>query len=170
MWASHVRAMAQRQGKSPSTSEAAISINTSNLEGFANYSETQSVASSAHGGKDKNTVDTTIAPIATSTSANEISLLTTTEKDTGKEKEKERAKGKDKGKITAVVNLPQSRYEYMPIEPPMIETPQLRDMGEATPPLEWIGLNRDRLPNLTHQVYENHHPFMLVLRLMNLRL
>ncbi len=34
----------------------------------------------------------------------------------------------------------------------MIETPQLRDMGEATPPLEWIGLNRDRLPNLTHQI------------------
>jgi hypothetical protein len=25
-------------------------------------------------------------------------------------------------------------------------------MGEATPPLEWIGLNRDRLPNLTHQI------------------
>ncbi|KAI8954461.1 hypothetical protein F4801DRAFT_503503 [Xylaria longipes] len=26
------------------------------------------------------------------------------------------------------------------------------DMGEATPPLEWIGLHRDRLPNLTHQI------------------
>jgi len=25
-------------------------------------------------------------------------------------------------------------------------------MGEATPPLEWIGLNRDRLPNITHQI------------------
>ncbi|KAM0712261.1 hypothetical protein Q7P37_011355 [Cladosporium fusiforme] len=55
-------------------------------------------------------------------------------------------------KITAEVNLPQSRYEYKALEPPIIETPQLRDMGEATPPLEWIGLHRDRLPNVTHQI------------------
>lgn len=55
-------------------------------------------------------------------------------------------------KITAVVNVPQSRFEYTALEPPIIETPQLRDMGEATPPLEWIGLHRDRLPNLTHQI------------------
>lgn len=59
---------------------------------------------------------------------------------------------KQQGKITAEVDLPQSKYEYHPIEPPVIETPQLRDMGEATPPLEWIGLHRDRLPNLTHQI------------------
>jgi hypothetical protein len=56
------------------------------------------------------------------------------------------------GRITAVVNVPQSRYEYRALEPPVIETPQLRDMGEATPPLEWIGLHRDRLPNITHQI------------------
>ncbi|ORY10041.1 hypothetical protein BCR34DRAFT_602374 [Clohesyomyces aquaticus] len=55
-------------------------------------------------------------------------------------------------KITAVVNVPQSRYEYSSLEMPVIETPQLRDMGEATPPLEWIGLHRDRLPNVTHQI------------------
>lgn len=55
-------------------------------------------------------------------------------------------------KITAEVNLPQSKYEYKALEPPVIETPQLRDMGEATPPLEWIGLHRDRLPNVTHQI------------------
>lgn len=55
-------------------------------------------------------------------------------------------------KITAVVNVPQSKYDYTPLEPPLIETPQLRDMGEATPPLEWIGLHRDRLPNVTHQI------------------
>ncbi|ROW05784.1 hypothetical protein VMCG_05244 [Cytospora schulzeri] len=55
-------------------------------------------------------------------------------------------------KITAEVDLPQSKYEYNALEPPIIETPQLRDMGEATPPLEWIGLHRDRLPNLTHQI------------------
>ncbi|KAF2768253.1 hypothetical protein EJ03DRAFT_328448 [Teratosphaeria nubilosa] len=55
-------------------------------------------------------------------------------------------------KITAEVNLPQSRYEYRALETPIIETPQLRDMGEATPPLEWVGLHRDRLPNVTHQI------------------
>ncbi|KAL4778295.1 hypothetical protein BJX76DRAFT_362871 [Aspergillus varians] len=55
-------------------------------------------------------------------------------------------------KITAVVNMPQSKYSYVAMEPPVIETPQLRDMGEATPPLEWIGLQRDKLPNVTHQI------------------
>jgi hypothetical protein len=55
-------------------------------------------------------------------------------------------------KITAEVNVPQSKYEYTALETPIIETPQLRDMGEATPPLEWIGLHRERLPNLTHQI------------------
>ena len=55
-------------------------------------------------------------------------------------------------KITAVVNVPQSKYQYTALQPPVIETPQLRDMGEATPPLEWIGLHRERLPNLTHQI------------------
>ncbi|KAK4541645.1 hypothetical protein LTR36_007789 [Oleoguttula mirabilis] len=69
--------------------------------------------------------------------------------------ESERKEGDEKEsqeKITAEVNLPQSRYEYRALEPPIIETPQLRDMGEATPPLEWVGLNRDRLPNVTHQI------------------
>ncbi|KAL9017260.1 MAG: hypothetical protein Q9185_005425 [Variospora sp. 1 TL-2023] len=55
-------------------------------------------------------------------------------------------------KIRAVVKVPQSKYQYRPLELPVIETPQLRDMGEATPPLEWIGLHRERLPNLTHQI------------------
>ena len=65
----------------------------------------------------------------------------------------EGASGRQKQKkITAEVNVPQSKYEYVALEEPVIETPQLRDMGEATPPLEWIGLHRDRLPNLTHQI------------------
>ncbi|KAI9764082.1 MAG: hypothetical protein M1840_008886 [Geoglossum simile] len=55
-------------------------------------------------------------------------------------------------KITAVVNVPQSRYNYTALEDPVIDAPQLRDMGEATPPLEWIGLHRERLPGLTHQI------------------
>ncbi|MCJ1464784.1 hypothetical protein MMC07_003397 [Pseudocyphellaria aurata] len=58
--------------------------------------------------------------------------------------------GRDK--ITAVVNVPQSKFQYTALQAPIIETPQLRDMGEATPPLEWIGLHRERLPNLTHQI------------------
>jgi len=58
----------------------------------------------------------------------------------------------EEGKITAVVNVPQSKYQYTALQPPIIETPQLRDMGEATPPLEWIGLHREKLPNLTHQI------------------
>ncbi|KAH7031139.1 uncharacterized protein B0I36DRAFT_289015 [Microdochium trichocladiopsis] len=75
--------------------------------------------------------------------------------------ELDKADGQDKNnggsqeqqqKITAEVNVPQSKFEYIALEPPIIETPQLRDMGEATPPLEWIGINRDRLPNLTHQI------------------
>lgn len=66
----------------------------------------------------------------------------------------EQGKSSESGqeKITAVVNVPQSKYQYIALQPPIIETPQLRDMGEATPPLEWIGLHRERLPNLTHQI------------------
>lgn len=59
---------------------------------------------------------------------------------------------REQEKITAVVNMPQSKYTYVPLRAPVIETPQLRDMGEATPPLEWIGLQRDKLPNVTHQI------------------
>ncbi|KZF23452.1 fermentation associated protein [Xylona heveae TC161] len=71
--------------------------------------------------------------------------------DTGKDTASKRADS-EQNKITAVVNVPQSKYEYTALEPPIIDTPQLRDMGEATPPLEWIGLHRDRLPNVTHQI------------------
>lgn len=60
--------------------------------------------------------------------------------------------GGEQQKIVAEVNVPQSKYDYTALEPPVIDTPQLKDMGEATPPLEWIGLHRDRLPNLTHQL------------------
>jgi hypothetical protein len=55
-------------------------------------------------------------------------------------------------KITAVVNVPQSKFTYVALQPPIIDTPQLRDMGEATPPLEWIGLHRDKLPEATHSI------------------
>lgn len=72
------------------------------------------------------------------------------------EQEKERKrdpKAENHQKITAVVDLPQSnKYSYNALEPAIIDTPQLRDMGDATPPLEWIGLHRDRLPHVTHQI------------------
>lgn len=127
MWANHLQAVAQRQGKThPSSSStansqaytapAAITFNATNLPPISDTSSHSDGAE--HGGKE-------IRPIEPQ---------------------------QQQGKITAVVNVPQSRYEYNPLEPPIIETPQLRDMGEATPPLEWIGLNRERLPNLTHQV------------------
>ena len=69
-----------------------------------------------------------------------------------REDESPRPGENEQEKITAVVNVPQSKYQYTALQPPIIETPQLRDMGEATPPLEWIGLHRERLPNLTHQI------------------
>lgn len=102
MWATHVKAMAQRQGKTVTNTHISISTGSP-------------------------------APSEAADDEN-----------------------KEQRKITAVVNVPQSRYEYTALEPPVIETPQLRDMGEATPPLEWIGLHRDRLPNLTHQVSSPH--------------
>ena len=70
----------------------------------------------------------------------------------GKSEPERSSEGRDQEKITAVVHVPQSKYQYIALEPPVIETPQLRDMGEATPPLEWIGLHRERLPNVTHQI------------------
>jgi hypothetical protein len=42
--------------------------------------------------------------------------------------------GGEQQKITAEVNVPLSKYNYTALEPPTIETPQLKDMGEATPP------------------------------------
>ena len=42
-------------------------------------------------------------------------------------------------------------YAYFAVEPAIIETPQLRQMGDATPPVEWIGVNRMKLPAFTHQ-------------------
>lgn len=43
------------------------------------------------------------------------------------------------------------KYNYIAINEPEIDTPQLKDLGNATPPLEWFGLHRDKFPNLTHQ-------------------
>ncbi|CCH44364.1 hypothetical protein BN7_3927 [Wickerhamomyces ciferrii] len=45
----------------------------------------------------------------------------------------------------------EDKYKYVALEPPIIEAPQLRDLGDATPPLEWFGLHRQRFPGITHQ-------------------
>lgn len=43
-----------------------------------------------------------------------------------------------------------SKYVYKALAPPIIETPQLRELGNATPPLEWFGLHRNKFPDATH--------------------
>ena len=68
------------------------------------------------------------------------------------EGEKEGKAEDEEGKITAVVNVPLSKYQYTALQEPVIDTPKLTQLGDATPPLEWIGLHRERLPNLTHQI------------------
>lgn len=44
-----------------------------------------------------------------------------------------------------------NKYVYIPLEEPRIEMPQIKDLGDATPPVEWFGVNRQRFPGLTHQ-------------------
>ena len=48
-------------------------------------------------------------------------------------------------KITAVVNMPQSKFDYKARSPPIIDTPQLRDLGEATPSVELFGKSPETL-------------------------
>lgn len=45
----------------------------------------------------------------------------------------------------------ETRYQYVPLAPVVIEAPQLKELGNATPPLEWFGLHRNRFPDATHQ-------------------
>ncbi|KAL3233483.1 Protein CSF1 [Nakaseomyces bracarensis] len=44
-----------------------------------------------------------------------------------------------------------SKWNYKAVEEPHIEKPQIRDLGEATPPVEWIGLKSKNLPIYTHE-------------------
>ncbi|KAF2849505.1 hypothetical protein T440DRAFT_452320 [Plenodomus tracheiphilus IPT5] len=122
MWSNHSRTLASRLGKP--LPESGIKISASQALPDAPPPDEAP----------------TDASLSSSVRARAPSISTTLDPNTNQEK------------ITAVVNVPQSKYEYTALEPPLIETPQLRDMGEATPPLEWIGLHRDRLPNITHQI------------------
>jgi hypothetical protein len=126
MWTNHSRAFANRLGKPLPESNIKISTNQG--------PETLSPESANDKTTAANTVVNRTRALSVSTSPNPDNP------------------DSEQEKITAVVNVPQSKYDYTPLEPPVIETPQLRDMGEATPPLEWIGLHRDRLPNVTHQI------------------
>jgi hypothetical protein len=82
----------------------------------------------------------------------ESAVRITTERPPSTSGERSNLDKKEPEKITAVVNVPQSKYTYIALEPPIIDAPRLSELGEATPPLEWIGLHRDRLPNVTHQI------------------
>lgn len=44
-----------------------------------------------------------------------------------------------------------SKFQYVALAPPVIEAPQLKELGNATPPLEWFGLHRNKFPDATHQ-------------------
>ena len=44
-----------------------------------------------------------------------------------------------------------SKFNYIALEEPQIEVPQIRDLGDATPPMEWFGVNRKKFPKFTHQ-------------------
>ncbi|KAL2175609.1 uncharacterized protein P884DRAFT_205389 [Thermothelomyces heterothallicus CBS 202.75] len=141
MWANHSKTLAQAWGRE------LPNVSAIRLTGVL-PAESGGAASSA----------TTAAAAATTTTATTASPEEGQEQKQPQQQQGERAATTTtttttgSNKITAEVKVPQSKYEYVALEPPIIETPQLRDMGEATPPLEWIGLNRDRLPNLTHQI------------------
>lgn len=72
--------------------------------------------------------------------------------ETGNKDVKGKGKGKNDQKLPnlPVVKVPQGKYVYVGKQVE-VQTPQLRDMGEATPSLEWLGLNMERLPQVTHQ-------------------
>lgn len=45
-----------------------------------------------------------------------------------------------------------SKFQYVPLDEPYIEMPQIKDLGDATPPIEWFGVHRKHLPAATHQM------------------
>lgn len=47
-------------------------------------------------------------------------------------------------------NLHLMGIRYVAREAPVVLIPQLRDLGDATPPIEWLGVNRERIPLFIH--------------------
>lgn len=44
-------------------------------------------------------------------------------------------------------------FKYIAKTEPDIRIPQIRDLGDATPPIEWLGVNRERIPVLINYFY-----------------
>jgi hypothetical protein len=132
MWGNHSRTLASRLGKPLPESNIKITSSTSNTSGTPSSSSHSSV-------RPTTPTTTSLNPASPSPSS---TLTPSPQKPSAESQEK----------ITVLTSVPASKYVYTALEPPLIETPQLRDMGEATPPLEWIGLHRERLPNVTHQI------------------
>lgn len=66
-----------------------------------------------------------------------------------------------------------SNFTYKALAPPVIGAPQLKELGNATPPLEWFGLHRNNFPDATHQfaivslqklIHEIEHQYTKALR------
>lgn len=43
------------------------------------------------------------------------------------------------------------KYEYKPLVVPIIDTPNLKDLGNATPPLKWFGINKEKFPGIIYE-------------------
>lgn len=151
MWSNHSRTLAQRLGKP--LPESNIKITSSQ----ANPASPGPSSPSATANLPKPPISIPPNPFSINNGKKpSIATTSSSESDSTQAKETINPSGNASSpqeKITVETKVPQSRYTYHALEPPIIDTPQLRDMGEATPPLEWIGLHRDRLPNITHQVF-----------------
>lgn len=53
--------------------------------------------------------------------------------------------------ISGDAQEPTKKYTYTPLAPPIIQAPQIKELGTATPPLEWFGLHRNQFPDVTHE-------------------
>lgn len=43
------------------------------------------------------------------------------------------------------------RYEFKPLVVPIIDVPNLKDLGNATPPLKWFGINKEKFPGVIYE-------------------
>lgn len=64
-----------------------------------------------------------------------------------KEHSSEEMPGKDESSPEITVFL---GINYVAKRKPIILIPQLHDLGDATPPIEWLGVNRERIPMMLH--------------------
>lgn len=43
------------------------------------------------------------------------------------------------------------RFEFKPLVVPVIDIPNLKDLGNATPPLKWFGINKEKFPGVIYE-------------------